>query len=401
MPKTPVELPVPRYTGPNGNDFVDEDLRGLTLTREHFGLNGNDTFLAAAHDGTGEGQPFAVHFNDLFDGGSGTDTVSYLLSEQAIVANLGTGVAQGTQSGVVQFTDTLVSIKGLVGSAHADTVHGSSAANQLLGDSGNDAVSDGNGNDTLSGGTGNDDLGGDSGDDDLDGGTGTDTAVYTGAGAAVTVSLQSGSAFGGEGSDDLTGLENVETGGGDDPVFGNGAANVLAGGGGAGLLMGEGGADVVQGGSGHDVVDGGSGADVLYGGSGDNLLHGWSENDSLISENGAEEFDGGPGDDVLAVGSGAGDIVWGEGDAGYDIVIDLNMAEDQFVLEAGFLALGVGVGDQPEDALMVFDTGADAVLAAEWGWVEIAVIENVDAYQLGQGITNGSLVGDGGGLVFG
>lgn len=53
---------------------------------------------------------------------------------------------------------------------------------------------------------------------------------------------------------------------------------------------------------------------------------------------------------------------------------------------------------------MVFDSGSHALLVAntaEWGWVEIALLENVDAYQLGQMIQNGTLIDDGGALQFG
>ena len=86
----------------------------------------------------------------------------------------------------------------LIGSSFGDALNGNLAANALSGGLGNDTISGGGGNDALIGGAGADSLSGDAGndtliggggDDNLTGGLGADTADYSDATSAVTVSL--------------------------------------------------------------------------------------------------------------------------------------------------------------------------------------------------------------------
>ena len=97
---------------------------------------------------------------------------------------------------------------------------------------------------TLNGEVGDDILVGGSGNDTLNGGSGWDVADYTGAGAAVTVNLATGTASGGAGNDTLSGIEEVWGSAYNDTLTGDGANNIIRGGGGNDTLDGGGGYDV-------------------------------------------------------------------------------------------------------------------------------------------------------------
>lgn len=121
---------------------------------------------------------------ELFLGFGGIDTVSYNAANNAITANLATGVASNG--------DRFVSIENLTGSANADTLTGDASANVLTGGSGNDTLTGGVGNDTLSGGNG------------------TDVAVFTGIAAnydfsATTVTDRVGT----DGTDTINSIETL------------------------------------------------------------------------------------------------------------------------------------------------------------------------------------------------
>jgi Ca2+-binding RTX toxin-like protein len=126
---------------------------------------------------------------------------------------------------------------------------------------GNDSILGLAGNDTLDGGAANDTLRGDTGNDSLLGGDGTDWASFT---AAITVDLGVGTAFG-EGTDTLTGIENVLAGTRADSLVGDGQHNVINAGDGN---------NTVTSAAGNDTLIAGSGIDSLAGGLGDNSLVG-------------------------------------------------------------------------------------------------------------------------------
>jgi serralysin len=145
----------------NGNDRFEVD----TLASDYFGESGNDTFLSWGAD-------------NYFNGGSGTDTISYQLQDdynsqrgKGVTIDLGKGWAS-TMSG---HRETLISIENAIGTNRGhDDITGSSGRNILEGLGGNDVLDGLAGNDDLYGGAGNDDLYGGSGDDDLLGGSGAD-----------------------------------------------------------------------------------------------------------------------------------------------------------------------------------------------------------------------------------
>ena len=181
-----------------GSEF-DDILSGTGNAEEINALDGNDVLV-----GRGAG--------DTLHGGDGYDWLSYADSSSGVAVNLGTGSASGGDAAGDSFTG----IERVVGSAHADTLTGSAE------------------DDLLRGG---------GGDDSLVGGDGRDHADYRGAGGAVQVDLNAGTATGAGGNDTLSGIEIVIGTSFDDTLTGNGDANVLRGGLGADTLSGAAGAD--------------------------------------------------------------------------------------------------------------------------------------------------------------
>jgi len=194
--------------------------------------------------------------DDTLNGGQGIDTASYA-GGAAVMVNLG---AAGPQNTVGAGFDTLTAIENLLGSSFGDTLTGNTAANAISGGLGDDTLDGGAGSaaDTLDGGSGNDVLHGQVGDDlliggagndTLDGGAGTgDTISYAGAGAGVGVTVNLGLAAaqavgGGQGTDTISGVENVIGSIYGDTLTGSGVANGLTGGAGKDVLTGGGGND--------------------------------------------------------------------------------------------------------------------------------------------------------------
>ena len=137
--------------------------------------------------------------------GSGIDT----LNLAAVTTNLTLDLTPGATSSFFGKPITIdggTTIENAFGGDGADTITGNDAANALSGMRGADSLSGGAGDDVLTGGAG---------DDTLAGGAGDDTAVYVGnigdyvitvVGTSATVTDSSGA----EGSDSLTGIENLQ-----------------------------------------------------------------------------------------------------------------------------------------------------------------------------------------------
>ena len=70
----------------------------------------------------------------------------------------------------------------------------------------------------------------------------------------------------------MTGIENVDGGGGNDIIIGNNSANTLNGGAGNDRLFGGDGADILRGNAGNDILNGGDGNDHLFGGNGNDIF---------------------------------------------------------------------------------------------------------------------------------
>ncbi|HYE43945.1 MAG TPA: hypothetical protein VEA15_11175, partial [Caulobacteraceae bacterium] len=229
--------------------FGDDQLTGDGDANRLTGGAGADRLDGGAGDDLLTGGAGA----DALIGGSGYDRASYAAAAAAISINLTTGAHTGEAMG-----DAFSGVEQVVLSAHGDTFTGSASGDGADGGAGSDSLMGAGGDDVLSGGDGNDRLVGGAGNDALDGGAGTDQADYRNATAGVTVSLAAGTATG-EGSDTLSGVENVQ---------GSAHADSLTGEAGANSLNGHGGADTLNGAEGNDILVGGAGADVLNGGAG-------------------------------------------------------------------------------------------------------------------------------------
>ncbi|NBO15931.1 MAG: hypothetical protein EBV20_12530, partial [Betaproteobacteria bacterium] len=157
---------------------------------------------------------------------------------------------------------------------------------QLDGTGAGDLVLAGTGDDSINAGGGDDSVIGSAGNDTILGGVGTDTLDYSAATAPMTINLGSGGAMGSasdsdnstasgaQGSDVISGFENLIAGAGNDTVTGNEQWNSIVGGAGNDSISGGSGQDTLLGGTGNDVLDGGSDADTLVGGSGNDTLIG-------------------------------------------------------------------------------------------------------------------------------
>ena len=292
-----------RVIGGAGNDTLigsraDETLQGDAGDDALQGFDGNDSL--AGDDGA-----------DVLSGGAGADRLSGGTGENTLngggdstqdtadyrwvaVAADGTGVFADLASGQAygsDFSDVLIGLRVLEGSAGNDTLVGNAGANTLYGFEGSDVLDGGAGNDTLVGGPGDNTL--------VGGGSLLDAADYRWASGSVDVSLTAGAASGEGFSDVLEGLPSVIGSEFADRLLGGLEANTLRGAGGNDSLHGYGAADLLYGEAGDDSLLGGFGNDTLDGGAGDDVLSG-SAGDDVLS--------GGLGSNTLSGGAGLRDV---------------------------------------------------------------------------------------------
>jgi hypothetical protein len=150
-------------------------------------------------------------------------------------------------------SDTLAGAAQQHGGPGDDRLTGPDTGALLSGDAGRDTITGGKGSDTVA-----DDA--DPGEQDVvDGGDGSDTMSYAGRRGGVTVSLQQPVA----GEDQLSAIESLRGGAGNDQLTGDAGPNTLDGGPGRDLLVGGDGDDTLAGGTAADALDGGGGADKL------------------------------------------------------------------------------------------------------------------------------------------
>lgn len=338
---------------PDGTRVLDDGqnlLSGGAGNDTLLGLSGNDELRGGAG-------------NDRLDGGAGQDLANYAGTEGRLVADLATGQAQVLgAAGVVQETDTLAGIEGLVGTAQGDRLRGDAADNRLAGGDGDDVLKGRDGNDLLQGGLGN---------DRLDGGAGNDIADLAGAMGRVDVDLAAGratvtplSAGPTVETDTLVSIEGADGGLFNDTLRGDAANNQLRGGAGDDVLAGRGGNDTLFGNEGHDRITdrlgendlvGGDGDDVLVAGAGRDLLQGDAGHDTLHAGPGNDHLHGGTGADTMRGGKGA-DVL--RGGKGNDTLIG-GMGRDTLIGGDGRDRLVLGDGDTG-----IGGTGADTYVVA-------------------------------------
>jgi Ca2+-binding RTX toxin-like protein len=291
LTSTGLDMPL-SVSGGDGND----DLTGGTQRDILNGDAGDDSL-----DGRG--------LNDDLNGGADIDTADY---DGAVDLNVSLdGVAN---DGAVGENDN-VQTENVRTAGGSDTLTGDGNANRLEGDVGNDTLDGGGGADTLNGGDGNDVLIGGAGGDVLSGGLGTgDTADYSTAGGAVTVTIGAAADDGevAEGDDVKTSVENVIGGPFDDNITGSSSDNRLTGGLDPDPL-----AD--DGDTGDDTLVGGLGNDALSGLDGDDNLSGGEDTDTLNGGVGADVMDGGLGaDDRVTYAGRPGGVKVNQNRAGDD-----------------------------------------------------------------------------------
>lgn len=277
--------------GTNGNDTLNGDhndgdtidglagddlITALAGPDFLYGGDGNDTIFGAA----GDDQINGGSGNDFLDGGAGFDMANYADSASSVTLDLALTTAQNTGGTGI---DILRNFEGAYGGAFNDILKAGAGGSLIYGFDGNDLIVGRAGADTLRGGAGDDTVQGGAGNDLLmaeemgsisndviTGGSGIDTADYSEAADAVTISLAITVAqnTGGAGIDTITGVENVNGSKFDDAIKGNGAANGL---------YGDVGNDTLSGMGGNDMLDGFVGSDVLLGGAGnDTISGGWT-----------------------------------------------------------------------------------------------------------------------------
>ena len=210
---------------------------------------------------------------------SGPTTASWTSATTGVVVHL----ADTTDSATGEGTDDVIGRENAYGSKYDDEITGTAGANTLYGQLGDDTLL-GGARDDLYGQDGDDTLRGSDGNDHLYGGNGSDTATYGTAGAAVTVSLASGKASGGDGSDTLELIENLGGSSHGDTLTGNAGANNISGGGN----------DSITGGGGADTLTGVTGEDTIRGGDGDDVIAGGDDADTLYGDSGNYQITGGP-----------------------------------------------------------------------------------------------------------
>lgn len=231
------------------------------------------------------------------------DTANYQGASGGVTVSLATNTSSGADG-----NDTLISMENIRGSNFADTLTGDGGNNVLEGLGGNDVIT---------------------------GGAGTDTAGYAPSTDAVTVNL--GITTGqlvstSQGTDTLTGIENLIGSNFNDNLTGDVANNTLTGN------------------SGNDTMLGGDGFDTLIGGDGDDSLSGMNQGDSISGGNGNDFLGGGKGLDILDGGEGNDTL---QGGLGADALTGGNGA-DKFVFTAALDGINI-------DTINDFASGVDQI----------------------------------------
>jgi len=295
---------MPLIDGDTNPGQPDDSLQGTAGADTINGYSGNDTIAALAGadivvGGTGNDSIDAGDGDDVIEGGDGADTIVGGTGFDSVVYVNGTAVTVNLATGTVSDGDVLSGIEGVAGSPGADSLVGDDHDNYFMGRAGNDTIVGGGGTDTLS-------------FEDSDAGVvaniANGTAVQTAAGNFSS------------GSDQFSGIENLEGTNFADTLVGDGHDNYFEPGSGNDLIDGAGGfdtvgyigastgivANLVTGAVTQSVAQtGSSGNDTLVGIEG---IGGTDFNDTLLGDgndnyfapfDGSDVIDGGGGFDLL------------------------------------------------------------------------------------------------------
>ena len=275
--------------GTSGNDKLygtagNDDITGGKGKDLLSGAGGDDTLHVSADAKWGSGSSRTnastgekvsisgkVRSYDVFDGGTGSDTLVGTSSGDAILLD-------DSKSSAAQSGPRIIGVEQINAGAGDDVVDLTSKRYTygdvtIDGGSGNDVLWSSSGKDVLRGGSGNDNMDGGAGNDYLDGGSGNDK---------------------------------------------------LNGGSGVDVLQGGSGKDTLKDTSGNGVLDGGSDNDSLTDGSGNSMLIGGKGNDHLYLGGGYDviAFNRGDGRDVVSSGkSGKSTLSLGGGISYQDLTL--------------------------------------------------------------------------------
>lgn len=159
-----------------GDQFVsgNGDYDGLNSIENASGSNDDDVIVASSVANTiyGNGGDDIIKVtldmaNDLFDGGAGTDTLSFENEVQSVEVSLDNGSFSYVADDMQTYTDTIANFENLTGGSGDDLLVGDNGANVLRGNAGADMLDGAAGNDTLYDGSGTDVLAGGDGDDSI------------------------------------------------------------------------------------------------------------------------------------------------------------------------------------------------------------------------------------------
>ncbi|GAB5375054.1 MAG: hypothetical protein AcusKO_15160 [Acuticoccus sp.] len=330
--------------GWGGNDVITES----GVTREYYGDHGDDTIIVTSPVNS-----------DVHDGGTGTDTIDWLLASTVVDAifDLDAGmVFDGAQSEVMS------NFENLIGTTNNDTILGNNKANTLDGDDGNDSIEGAGGRDYLIGGEGNDTMDGGTGRDTMEGGNGNDHYYADLKGDTIVEALVGGGtdrAFASANYRIADGVENLTLiGNAADNLVGKGNSgdNSINGDDGDNRILGAGGDDTISGGLGDDRIEGEAGNDSLRGNSGDDAIFGGNGVDEINGGGGEDLINGGNSNDQLEGGTNA-DVFRFSANFGRDDILDFEDGLDRIHLRE-LRAFNGGV-EIDFDQLLIVQQGAD------------------------------------------
>jgi VCBS repeat-containing protein len=348
---------------------------GLEITHNSFGHWAEGAYIVAGHSGTIEHNDFHDNGNDIL-----TESTTMIISDNTFENSSGSHVASLSNASSYDASSFILddntfsndhpqSVSIYPNAPGAQTITGTDHNDNFKGDSvagsGPFTFDGGAGSDRIVGGAGNDTVIGtaDGVNDSYDGAGGTDTIDYSGlslSSQSITANLGAGVASGASiGTDMLFNFENLNSGAGDDSLFGSNANNVIHGGSGA---------DNIVGGGGSDTLFGDAGNDTLNGGVNDFMVTPAAANDVLFGGAGADtfRFEGRFGNDAIGA---VGTPDWADGEdivlvgyAGHAPLIANTAGGVTITIDDGSVASSVFVAGATAAQMQVATLGSDLLI---------------------------------------